>query len=71
MTIPHGVCLVVLIFMWPGLCCCCSRPDRNPACKKFRKDPKEMYAKCELKWPAYVTVILYLAILAGGIVGLM
>ena len=26
-----------------------------------------MYGKCELKWPAYFTVLTYLTILGGGV----
>lgn len=30
-----------------------------------------MYGKCELKWTAYISVICYLAIMAGGILGII
>lgn len=30
-----------------------------------------MYGRCELKWPAYMTVVLYLAIAVGAILGLI
>lgn len=30
-----------------------------------------MYTKCELKWPAYFSLIFYIIILTGGIIGLI
>ena len=58
--------MVILILMWPGLICCCARPEKYPVCKSCRKPEKEMFTKCELKWPAYVTVLTYLLIVIGS-----
>lgn len=30
-----------------------------------------MYNKCELKWPAYFSLIFYIIVLVGGIIGLI
>ena len=73
MVVPHAVALLVLLLIWPGLCCCCVWPEKYPVCRKFRKPEKEMYGKCELKWPAYLAIFIYLlvcvsaaAALSGG-----
>lgn len=30
-----------------------------------------MYGKCELKWTAYFSAVIYFAIMAGGILGII
>ncbi len=30
-----------------------------------------MYSKCELKWPAYIALVLYIVVLVGGLLGLI
>ena len=30
-----------------------------------------MYSKCELKWTAYCSIIFYVAIMVGGILGII
>jgi hypothetical protein len=45
--------------------------ERHPVCRKCRKPGKEMYSKLELKWTAYCALFFYLAVMAGGILGVI
>ncbi len=37
----------------------------------MRKPEKEMYGKCELKWPAYMTVVCMVVVMIGGVMGIV
>jgi hypothetical protein len=33
-TIPHGICFILLVFLWPFLCCCCVCPGNSKITQK-------------------------------------
>ena len=63
---PFLVGLVVLLFMWPFILCCCICPASCPlSC--CRKSSKEMYGNCELLTPLLITTFLMIVCICTSI----
>lgn len=60
--------LVVAIILFPFLLCCCICPWSCPLWNRKRENMP--YSRCEVIWPAIVSLILLLIILVTSIVGI-
>lgn len=66
---PFVLGLVIIIFIWPFLCCCCVCPNSCPS-KCCQKPDNEPYTKCELMWPSIVLIIALLLTLGASVSGI-
>lgn len=64
-VIGLGIAIILLPFL---LCCCCCPWSCPPWCGRKRENMP--YTKCEMVWPAIVSLILLLIILVTAIVGI-
>ena len=66
---PFLIGFILILVIWPFLCCCCVCPSCCPS-KCCQKKDEDLYTKCELIWPGVVLIVALLLACVASIVGI-